>query len=106
MRTGVGLTAGAMATLAQCSQAIAQLINDPKGSWDLRRMIKQHGGPVNGWILAALVAAALASAAMNVYQAKHHITQIVMPRALGPIGVFPRYADSCGSPGAICYLKI
>lgn len=68
-------------------------------------MRMQRGGSVsvNGLLLVALVIVALSCAAVNLYRARP--IKVTVPE-YAPTGVVPYHADSCGSPGAICYLKI
>jgi hypothetical protein len=68
----------------------------------------QRGGPVNGWLLAALIALAFVSAGMNVYQYWHRqiVLNITMPDEPKPpsstVDARPRIHPPALNPGQPC----
>jgi hypothetical protein len=74
-------------------------------------MNKQRGGTVSTWVAVALLAALASSAAYNIYWIRHHtitirFSDVASEKPTRPVGIWPRGAWSCGSPGAICYTTI
>ena len=79
--------------------------------------VKERGGPVNKWLLVALLIAGLASAAMNVYLMRHrsivvnYTSQPVAPKAhtdeVGRVHIFPDdgWDGACVTLGHFCWTK-
>lgn len=67
-------------------------------------MNKQRGGTISIGVALALLALATAEAAVIRHLYAHRVIQI--STSFKPVEVVPPGADSCGSPGAICYQKI
>lgn len=82
----------------------------------------QRGGSftVNGWLALLLLAAGLASAATNIYRARHKCIEIVLPTQMlptlvvtpepaeefGTVHAFPPGREVCDSFDTICWTKI
>lgn len=68
---------------------------------------RQRGGTVSLWVVLLLVGLSLGEAVVIRHLLAHRAIQITLPsQPYKSTGIVPRYAHSCGSPQAICYLKI
>jgi hypothetical protein len=67
----------------------------------------QRGGTVSVWVALLLIGLSLGEMAVIRHLLAHRNIEITFPsQPYKSTGIVPRHAYTCGSFGAICYLKI